>query len=304
MLPERTPPVQTTSNGNGAVRLVPETIERAWNTLRSMSRSRAYPVLGVILALAAPIGLVFARAVAAEQVPTLAWVLADVGHLPVTYAYVTLSTVAVFAVLGFVLGGWFDRVRLLSITDPLTGLFNRRHFGQRLAEETRRAHRHGHPTCILCVDIDRLKAINDGFGHQAGDHALVTVSRTLLKTARAIDAVARVGGDEFAVLLPETSAVQASAFSRRILMEVAQLGDTVTGKLAVSIGIAELSAMADAHSEDLLAAADAALYRAKAAGGGQAAIAPPEPVVSPSCHFTLMEAALLIENDKRIGASR
>jgi len=238
-----------------------------------MPRSRSYPVLGVALALGAPVGLLFARTMAAGQTPSLAWVLVEVKHLLVTYAYVTFSTVAVFAVLGYVLGRWFDRVRLLSITDPLTGLFNRRHFGQRLAEERRRGRRHGRATCVLCVDIDRLKAINDGLGHKAGDHALVAVCQTLLKNVRAIDAVARVGGDEFAVLLPETSVAQASALSQRILTEVARHSAASTGKLAVSIGIAELNATSDVESDDMLAAADAALYRAKAAGGGHVVIA-------------------------------
>lgn len=296
--------MKTTAKENGAGLMARENVERAWSALRSMPRSRSYPVLGVTLALGAPVGLLFARAVAAGQVPNLAWVLADVGNLLVTYAYVTLSTMAVFAVLGYVLGRWFDRVRLLSITDPLTGLFNRRHFGQRLAEEMRRGRRHGHATCVLSVDIDRLKAINDRFGHKAGDHALVAVCRTLLKNVRAIDAVARVGGDEFAVLLPETSAAQASALSQRILTEVAGHSDALTGKLAVSIGIAELNATADVESDDMLAAADAALYRAKAAGGGRAAIAQPVPVASRSRHLTLMEAALLIQSQAGIGAHR
>lgn len=261
------------ANGNGAGRLSRENAERVWSALRSMPRSHFYPVVLAALALGAPVGLLLVRALAAGRAPTLAWALEDIAHLRVTYAYVALSAVALLAVLGYLLGGWFDGVRLLSITDPLTGLFNRRHFRKRLAEETRRGHRYGHSTCVLCVDIDRLKAINDGFGHRAGDRALVSVCRTLLNNVRAIDEVARVGGDEFAVLLPETSAAQASALSQRILAEVARLSDALTGQLAVSIGIAELSAEADVECEDLLAMADAALYRAKAGGGGRVALA-------------------------------
>lgn len=295
--------VKTPSNGNGAGRLAREyeKVERAWSSLRSMPRSRLYPLVGVALALGAPVGLLFARTVSAGQVPTFAWVLAEVRHLPVAYTYVTFSTVVVLAFLGYVLGRWFDRVSLLSITDPLTGLFNRRHFGQRLVDEMRRGRRHGHATCVLCVDIDRLKAINDDLGHKAGDRALLAVCRALLKSVRAIDAVARVGGDEFAVLLPETSAAQASALSHRILTEVARHSHALTGKLAVSIGISELNA-SDVESDDMLAAADAALYRAKAAGGGRVAIARPAPAASR--HLTLMQAALLIESHVRVGAQR
>lgn len=242
-----------------------------------MSRSCSYPVLGVGLALIAPVGLVVARALAAERVPTLDWALEDIQYLRVTYAYVAISTVVVFAVLGYALGRSFDRVRRLSITDPLTGLFNLRHYGHRVAEELKRGRRQGRPTSILCVDIDRLKAINDGFGHKAGDRAIIAVGRILATNVRAVDAVARVGGDEFAVLLPETPAIQASALSQRILKEVARYSDALTGGLAVSIGITELDATAEAKLDAMLAAGDAALYSAKAAGGGHAALAVARP---------------------------
>ena len=244
--------------------------------LRSIPRSRSYPALGAVLALGAPAGLVLINAVVAGRVPTFAWALVEIARFPVTYAYLTFSTAAALAILGYRFGRLFDRLLLLSNTDPLTGLLNRRRFGERVVDETRRARRYGHALSVLCVDIDRLKAINDGFGHKAGDHALVAVCRVLLKNVRAIDAVARIGGDEFAVLLPDTSAGKTWALSQRILADVARHRDALTRRLAVSIGISELRATTDLESGGMLAAADAALYRAKAAGGGQAAIAPPE----------------------------
>jgi diguanylate cyclase (GGDEF)-like protein len=181
--------------------------------------------------------------------------------------------VAVFALLGYLLGGSFDEARRLSITDPLTGLYNRRHFGRRLGEEATRARRYGHASSVLSVDVDRLKAINDDFGHRAGDRAIVTVCRALLDNVRTIDVVARVGGDAFAVLLPETSAARASALSQRVLAEVAWQGDLLASGLAISIGIAELNTAATGEAGDLLVAADNALYRAKAAGGGEGHVA-------------------------------
>ena len=98
------------------------------------------------------------------------------------FLVVTYSTVVVFALVGHLLGRSFDEERRLSITDPLTGLYNRRYFGQRLSEETKRAQRYGHAASVLCVDVDRLKAINDDFGHSAGDGALVAVGRALATT--------------------------------------------------------------------------------------------------------------------------
>ena len=230
--------------------------ESVWRAVRSAPRSRLYPVLGTLLALAVPTALLFALGVP------------DTGDGRIAFVGVVYSTAVVFALLGNLLGSSFDEVRRLSITDPLTGLFNRRHFGRRLSEETKRAQRYGHAASVLCVDIDRLKAINDDFGHKAGDGALVAVGRALLDNVRTIDVVARIGGDEFAVLMPEASAAQASALSQRVLTEVAWQGDLRASGLAISIGIAELNSATDVEPDDLLVAADAALYRAKAAGGG------------------------------------
>ena len=230
--------------------------ERVWRAVLSAPRSRLYAVLGMLLALAVPMALLVALG------------LPETGDGKIAFVGVVYSTAVAFALLGNLLGSSFDEVRRLSITDPLTGLFNRRHFGRRLSEETKRAQRYGHPASVLCVDIDRLKEINDDFGHKAGDGALVAVGRALLDNVRTIDVVARIGGDEFAVLLPETSAAQASALSQRVLTEVAWQGDLRASGLAISIGIAELNSATDVEPDDLLVAADDALYRAKAAGGG------------------------------------
>jgi diguanylate cyclase (GGDEF)-like protein len=254
-----------------ATRRAREAAERAWRAVRSAPRARLYLVLGMVLALTASIALLFALGVPRG----------DDGKI--AFLVVAYSTVVVFALVGHLVGGSFDEVRRLSNTDPLTGLFNRRHFGQRLSEETRRAQRYGHAASVLWVDIDRLKAINDDFGHKAGDGALVAVSRALLDNVRNVDVVARIGGDEFAVLLPETAAAQASALSQRVLTEVAWQGDLLASGLAISIGVAELNTATDLESGDLLVAADNALYRAKAAGGGRGhvAVAPPAHRSSP-----------------------
>src|SRR5206468_7172145 len=136
------PRAQVIAKAKGASRrLVREEPYRLWRALQSMPRSRSYAVLGGVLALGAPLGLLCVRAMAGRHLPAFGWALDEIAVLRVTYAYVTFSTVALLATLGHVLGRWFDGVRLLSVTDPLTGLFNRRQFGERLAEEMRRGRR-------------------------------------------------------------------------------------------------------------------------------------------------------------------
>ena len=234
-----------------------EAAENVWRAVRSAPRSLLYPALGMLLALATTTALLVALG------------LPDTANGKTFFLAVAYSVVAVFALLGYVLGGWFDEARRLSITDPLTGLYNRRHFGRRLSEEAGRARRYGHASSVLCVDVDRLKAINVDFGHKAGDRALVAVCRALLDNVRTIDVVARIGGDEFAVLLPETSAAQASAFSRRVMAEVAWQGELLASGLAISMGIADLDTATDVEPDDLLVAADNALHQAKSAGGSR-----------------------------------
>jgi diguanylate cyclase (GGDEF)-like protein len=260
--------------------------------LRSMPRERSYALLGASLALGVPVGLLLTTALVAGRVPTSSWLQAEIGRFPVTYAYLTLSSVAALAPLAYWCGRSFDRLLLLSNTDPLTGLLNRRRFGERVEEEAKRGRRYEQASSILCVDIDRLKAINDAFGHKAGDRALRDVGRILSKNTRAIDAVARLGGDEFAVLLPQTSATQTLALSQRILAEVAGCRHSLDEPLSVSIGVSELKPTADVESDSVLASADAALYRAKAAGGGRAVIAQSESAASRGRSLTLTEASV------------
>ncbi|MBL26965.1 MAG: hypothetical protein CMM50_05360 [Rhodospirillaceae bacterium] len=155
-----------------------------------------------------------------------------------------------------------------AISDPLTGLSNRRHFFAEGARELGRAARHGSPVSLLLFDIDHFKRINDGYGHAAGDDALRQVPAVLGTVLRAADVAGRLGGEEFAVLLPETTREQAVDVAERIRREFASIevtSDSQTFGFTVSLGVVGR----DAKSEDLdelLRRADEALYEAKRTG--------------------------------------
>lgn len=153
---------------------------------------------------------------------------------------------------------------LLANTDALTGLWNRRHLLDLARAEIGRARRHGHELAMIAADIDGLKALNDERGHSAGDAALKHFADVACASARDYDAVARFGGDEFVLLLPETDLAGATELARRIL-EAAQQGPS---PVSCCMGIARLGG-GDDTLEELLARADTALYQAKAAGTGQ-----------------------------------
>ncbi len=151
-----------------------------------------------------------------------------------------------------------------SITDQLTGLYNRRHLELALATECERARRHGHPVSLLLLDIDHFKAYNDSHGHLAGDEVLRRVGQLLRETVRAGDCAARYGGEEFVVVLPNTGtdgAVDLAERLRQGMRDEAFEGGTVTA----SVGVTQ-SPTKEFTPESLIAAADEALYRAKREG--------------------------------------
>jgi len=160
------------------------------------------------------------------------------------------------------------RLYLMAITDELTKIYIRRFFHQRLNEELRRARRYKHNCTVMILDIDHFKKFNDTYGHQQGDQVLVHVAQKLTECVRKVDIVARLGGEEFAIVCPEQSAQQslvpAERIRRAIEAEVLDLG-VATVNITVSVGLADFPA--DASNEhDLIEFADQALYYAKDTG--------------------------------------
>ena len=162
-------------------------------------------------------------------------------------------------------------VREQAVTDELTGLVNRRRFVEALDAEITRAQRLRAPLSILFADLDDFKRINDCCGHPAGDEVLRTFAELLLDHLRGIDTAARMGGEEFAVLLPGTDRDGAVAVAERIRVELAErelMRKEVGFGLTASIGVVQYDS---GSSDDLIARADAALYRAKAEGKNRVA---------------------------------
>ena len=166
----------------------------------------------------------------------------------------------------------------LTLTDPLTGIANRRHFDHKLAEEAARADRHGDALALLLIDIDQFKAYNDNRGHQAGDEALRGVAAVLRRSVRSTDFVARYGGEEFAILLPSTDGPRAYAVGEKARNAVAEALSGVTisvggGVRAAGAGRAPGVTPSSASADTLVANADAALYAAKRAGRNRTVVA-------------------------------
>ncbi len=161
------------------------------------------------------------------------------------------------------------RLQSWATRDELTGLYNRRHYRGRLEEEIVRAQRHAQPLTVLLADLDHFKELNDTYGHPLGDEALRVVSQVLQAESRSIDIVSRYGGEEFAVLLPNTSGRDGESVAERIRRAVAASDIAWAGdhaRLTISVGIATLADSAHPTVDGLMQVVDRALYSAKRAG--------------------------------------
>jgi diguanylate cyclase (GGDEF)-like protein len=187
---------------------------------------------------------------------------------------------------------YLDVCEEAAFTDHLTGLANRRRFERQLEREVGRVQRYERPFSLLMLDIDRFKNLNDSFGHDAGDEAIRRISRVLREGTRGIDLAARIGGEEFAVLLVETSKEGGFEVAERLRMAIKALEIPKAGQITASFGVAECPRDAQTAA-DILKAADIALYEAKRNGRDQ--VVAVEPLKSNSM------AAGDVQGDANIG---
>jgi diguanylate cyclase (GGDEF)-like protein len=177
-----------------------------------------------------------------------------------------------------------QRVEELAATDPLTGLYNRRHFSRVLEQSFAEAQRYEKDLACVMIDMDGFKQLNDSFGHQVGDQLLVIAGKVIGANMRRMDIAARYGGDEFVLLLPHATAEDATAVAQRISDEFAAASSGVTKRpsgVTMSIGISSIRHSNPSGADQLVAQADAALYKAKQAGRNRISTTAPEHPVLP-----------------------
>jgi diguanylate cyclase (GGDEF)-like protein len=164
------------------------------------------------------------------------------------------------------------RLKEFSFKDEVTGLYNRRFFSIRLEEEVSRYRRFNHPVSVVLLDLDGFKAVNDELGHAAGDETLRGMAEILLRHSRGINVICRYGGDEFAILLVETSKAGARLYADRIRYVLSSSQFAHRRRITASFGIASLPEDVAPTADDLIRAADEALYAAKRSGKNRVSV--------------------------------
>ena len=169
-----------------------------------------------------------------------------------------------------------ESLKKLSIRDPLTELYNSRHLYAQLDKEITRSGRYLHPLSLIFIDIDNFKAINDSYGHMVGDKALLLIAKKIKTSLRSLDTAYRFAGDEFTIILPETSSEKAKVVAERIRSEMKNeslvIFDKEISKITLSFGIAEY--IRNEEMEHFIHRADVTMYEAKKGGGNRIVIAP------------------------------
>jgi diguanylate cyclase (GGDEF)-like protein len=160
-------------------------------------------------------------------------------------------------------------LRSMALIDSLTGLYNGRFFSSQLETEMARTRRTGLPCCLLMIDLDNFKMINDTLGHLEGDRFLIQVARTFPQCVRATDIVCRYGGDEFVAILPSTRLFVAIRIANRLKKAVSEIPGATGCNVSASIGISEFTVSSPWDANEFIQAADSAMYDAKSKGRNQ-----------------------------------
>lgn len=197
----------------------------------------------------------------------------SMGHLPLAMALSAVSNMLLLVGLTWYFCFMIQRTELeraalrqQAETDRLTGIYNRRHFDVTLDYEIERIRRYGNPLSLILFDLDYFKRLNDTYGHLMGDRALFRVARQCERHLRSTDVFCRYGGEEFAIIAAETSPVAAMSLARRIREDVATVKLDIEEPVTMSAGVAAWDSDRFNTKEDLIAAADKALYQAKLSG--------------------------------------
>ncbi|MCD6059737.1 MAG: hypothetical protein K0S16_48 [Moraxellaceae bacterium] len=259
------------------------------------------PVAGFILLDRKPVLIAFLGALGASIVLSMASALGHLSYAPLVVSPVDTDSALFWAVSSYFLAiipivalivmadraifAWREReagIHAMSRTDPLTGIHNRRSILELLEKEIARTKRHGPPLSVVILDLDHFKKINDTWGHPTGDRVLQAASALLQATIRQCDAIGRYGGEEFLLLLPDTTLEGARVLAERCREKLAEVKMTAdSGEefgISGSFGLACNEQYFEFEAGVLIKAADEALYRAKAGGRNRVeAVAPPPP---------------------------
>ena len=257
----------------------------AWTLLRAAAESHrrlvAEDTLASARAVAGPLlllGLVFAgRVVLGTLAPEIAarpLHESNAFNTAAAMVYMVVGLVLNMVLASLVVARVVRRLRQRTMRDALTGLLNRRALAPLLRRQVGRLRRYGETYAVLMVDVDHFKRINDAFGHAVGDAALVELARLMREAARDVDHIVRMGGEEFCVLLPHTDLDGALRLGGRVRERVHHADAGAAVPMTVSVGVA-VAQSADEPAEAVIARADAALYRAKAAGRDRVVLADP-----------------------------
>lgn len=237
-----------------------------------MKRPWRRTLQGALLSLAVPGGWALIMTL------TASWPLAQTRYHCWLFGYMFLGSALAFCCFGYLIGRNEERFSELSLNDYLTKLFNARYFHERLLKEFANAKRYGSPLTLALLDLDHFKQVNDAYGHPAGDHALKIVAQTVSETVRQGDTLARIGGEEFGVIMPQTSTEQGFVLAERIRRAVKKRDIPLPGRgninIRISLGVAGSDAIQAESAAGLFAAADQALYAAKRAGRDRVVAAP------------------------------